>query len=285
MHRSINGLIVSETMTKGRIETNVCGRASSATCAIWLVCALIAWAGFLKAAVVEVHDEGSGTDYMSGEPITLPAAKLSPHLFENGAQCVMNRPHCVKPAAFDRSGTLDFNAGSGEVAGRPTNAFPSYLEGQQYVWFLQDVRHYTNYSCRVTVDRPSTFYLLVDNRVNEFGADKSFSDPVFGPPDTEWVREDGWVRVNTGLTPRITSTNRGDYVGIDEGCNGTLNQAYAVYQRNLPGPGSITLRTQFEGDIYCLVVSTNLPATGKAKGDQGGGSQLEDKVRSHSGRP
>ena len=224
---------------------------------------LTACLGDLQAAVVAVRDEGAGGDYMSGDPITLPAAALSTNRFGIGARCILNRSHCVKPALFNRAGQLELRQEPDAVptpVPNVTNGFPAYLEGQQYVRFLQDARHYTNYACTVTVDCPSTFYLLVDNRVNEFSTDKSHSDPVFGPPDTEWVQKDGWDRVNTGLTPAITSTSRGDYVGIDEGCNGTVNQCYAVYSKTLTRPGAITLRTQFEGNFYCLVVSTNLPA-------------------------
>ena len=125
------------------------------------------------------------------------------------------------------------------------------------MWFLQDVRHYTNYSCTVTVDCPSTFYLLVDNRVNDYLPESSYDDPTFGPPDTQWVLDDGWKRVNTGLTPLLTPTTAGDYLAIDEGNNGTLNQIYAVYAKTLNKPGSVTLGTEFDGNIYCLVVSTN----------------------------
>ncbi len=229
----------------------------------WIACMTVAWAGLAMAAVVGVQDEGAGNDYVSGEPIELPAARLSPNLFANGVHCIINRLHRVKPAEFDSAGRLELKRESDDVPTPVTHAtsdFPTYLEGQQYVWFLQDARHYTNYACTVTVDCPSTFYLLVDNRVNEFSDDKSYSDPVFGPPDTEWIQDDGWERVNTGLTPVITSTNRGDYVGIDEGGNGTVNQCYAVYRKTLNRPGAITLRTQFEGNFYCLVVSTNLNA-------------------------
>lgn len=222
---------------------------------------MLAGAAVAAAGVVSVRDEGQGNDYISGDPITLPGARLSTNRFGNGVQCVINRPHCVKPAAFDASGRILFDPNGGAKPTFGDSQFPAYLEGQEFVWFLQDVRHYTNYACTVTVDCPSTFYLLVDNRVNEFGADKSYTDPVFGPPDTEWIPADGWKRVNTGLTPVITPVNQGDYVGIDEGCNGTLNQLYAVYRKTLREPGSVTLRTQFEGNIYCLVVSTNLPVS------------------------
>ena len=265
----------------------------------WGVAALgvmLFWAAGLEAAVVSVQDEGVGNDYMSGEPITLPAARLSTNLFRNGAQVIRNRLHSARPATFGESGRLAYMRGepvpmtvdtttnlpaNGSGAARPpsattngpkggesasvTNGFPGYLEGQQYVWFLQDVRHYTNYSCTITVDCPSTFYLLVDNRVNDYFFDSSYDDPSFGPPDTQWMLDDGWKRVNTGLTPN----GAGDYVGIDEGDNGTINQVYAVYSRTLTNPGSIKLNTEFDGNIYCLVVSTNTLDPAKAAKEPG----------------
>ena len=265
-----------------------------------LCLALTALAGLSRAAVVSVRDSGAGCDYLSGEPITLPAASLSPNLFRNGAQVIRNRLHTARPMVLDSTGRLDHMKGepippaanggtnppaNGSGAKRSptsagdgpeglqtssaTNGFPAYLEGQQYVWLLQDVRHYTNYSCTVTVDCPSTFYLLVDNRVNDYLPGSEYDDPTFGPPDTQWVSDDGWKRVNTGLTPVVTPTTAGDYVAIDEGNNGSINQVYAVYARTLSKPGSITLGTEFDGNIYCLVVSTNPASLAKAAKEPG----------------
>jgi hypothetical protein len=280
-----------------RYPTLKFARRHSPPGARWVVALLVLLfcAGVLRAAVVDVHDQGAGNDYMSGEPITLPAAALNTNLFRNGAQVIRNRLHTARPVVFDSTGRLDFQTtwpkkqtanagtslpangshptGSGASSGNgadgldqaaATNGFPAYLEGQQYVWFLQDVRHYTNYSCTVTADCPSTFYLLVDNRVNDYLDDSSYNDPNFGPPDTQWFLKDGWKRVNTGLTPVVDPTHAGDYVGIDEGNKGTINQVYAVYARTLSKPGSITLGTEFDGNIYCLVVSTNPAPLAKA---------------------
>ena len=267
-----------------------------------LLLLLLFSADWSRSAVVSVQDKGAGTDYMSGDPITLPAAQLCTNLFWNGAQVIRNRSHTARPAVFDSLGRLSHKPSDPIAAlaeGRPNarangsgtkkqppasaeegvknrqgshgaNGFPAYLEGQQYVRFLQDVRHYTNYSCTVTVDCPSTFYLLVDNRVNDYARGSEYDDPTFGPPDTQWVLDDGWKRVNTGLTPVVTSTCAGDYVGIDEGNNGTINQVYAVYAKTLRKPGSITLGTEFDGNIYCLVVSTNpVPAAKAAEAPRG----------------
>jgi hypothetical protein len=241
------------------------------------------------AAGIEVKDSGMGCEYMSGQPITLPAASLSTNLFGPGAQVIRNRAHTAKAAEFDANGRLQFlrgeptyplsesaqvtqasstaNGATRSTSNTSTNGFPAYLIGRPYVWFLQNVRHYTNYSCTITVAHPATFYLLVDNRVNDYRDDSSNDDPVFGPPDTQWVLDDRWKRVNTGLTPEVTATCAGDYVGIDEGNNGSINQVYAVYAKRLDRPGAVTLHTEFDGNIYCLVIDTN--ATKLAEPKQG----------------
>jgi hypothetical protein len=207
---------------------------------------------FVFGSEIAVMDQGIGCDYASGEPIILPAAGLSTNLFGHGVNPIKNRQHTVQAAAFDSSGAL-----SHALSARPA-AFPAYLKGYPYVSFLQDVRHYTNYSCTVTVDCPSTFYLLVDNRVNDFNEFSSLNDPSFGPPDTEWISKDGWNRVNTGISPSIGGTNRGDYICIHEGGVGAISQFYSVYSKTLTNGGSLTFRTQFEGNMYCVVVATNV---------------------------
>lgn len=208
-------------------------------------------AGGVRAAVIEVEDSGEGNEYMSGEPITLPAASLSTNLFGVGMQVISNRMHTAHAAAFEPTGRLLMGDRP------PTNGFPSYLVGLPYVWLLQNVRHYTNYTCTVKVAHPATFYLLVDNRVNDYGRESPYDDPSLGPPDTQWILDDGWKRLNTGISPSTHKANKGDYVGIDEGNNGSLNNFYAVYTKTLDQPGSVTLRTEIDGNIYCLVIATN----------------------------
>jgi len=212
------------------------------------------------SAEITIADTGEGSDYLSGDPIKLPAARLGTNLFGPGVRLIINRRHIAQPAAFDSSFTLSRSESAAPCV------FPPYLVGNPYVTFLQEVRHYTNYSCTVTVDRPVTFYLLVDNRVNDFGELSSLDDPHFGPPDTEWIPQDGWKRVNTGISPPVGGTNRADYISIFEGGVGigAVDQFYAIYSKTLPTGGSINLRTQFEGNIYCLVIATNKSAAAKA---------------------
>lgn len=213
----------------------------------------LALARVLMGAEITVNDEGVGTEFMGGAPITLPGGALSTNAFGDGVFCIRNRPHCVHPAVFDSSGRLTLEPAA------VTNAFPAYLAGQPFVWFLQNVRHYTNYSCTITVDVPATFYLLLDNRLNDFGRDSELNDPSLGAPDTAWVLTDGWERVSTGLSPSYEGKPQGDYLMVDEGCNGSPNNFYAIYARQLSRPGSITLHSAYEGNIYCVVINTNQP--------------------------
>jgi hypothetical protein len=219
---------------------------------------LLAMAMLHARAEITVQDKGEGGDYMSGAPVKLPAAALSTNLFGEDVRPIQNRKHTVRPAVFDPSGAL-----SSEESGKRA-PFPEYLKGNPYVWFLQEVRHYTNYACTVTVNGPVTFYLLVDNRVNDFGDLSKFDDPVFGPPDTEWVLQDKWSRVNTGISPQVEGSHRPDYLqvyegGINEAGIQAVNQFYAIYSKTFTNGGKVTLRTQYQGNMYCLVIATNKP--------------------------
>jgi hypothetical protein len=225
--------------------------------ALWMVSAAV-------GAQIVIRDRAEGGDYMSGQPVTLPAAALSTNLFGENARPIWNRRHEVRAAAFDAAGALSVTE-----AAKPA-PFPNYLKGSPYVWFLQDVRHYTNYSCTISVNCPVTFYLLVDNRVNDFKEMSSLDDPSFGPPDTEWVLKDGWQRVNTGISPTAGTVSRPDYILIDEGGVNeygvqAIHQFYAIYSRAFPSGGSVTLQTQYQGNMYCLVVATNGIATSPRK--------------------
>lgn len=209
-----------------------------------------AWTGLGgQLEPVAVSDAGVGGDYQTGEPICLPSAALSTNRFGPGVQCIRNRPHCVRAAAFDSKGRLTFDS-----QGR-AGVFPPYLAGRPFVWFLQETRHYTNYTCSIRIARPSTVYLLIDNRVNDYLPDSSLDDPSLGPPDTQWVLAEGWTRVRTDLSPTLDGRPQGDFVGIDEGSNGSLNQFYAVYSKVITQAGVVTTRTGLDGNFYCVVIA------------------------------
>ena len=248
-------------------------KLSALALGVWMVCPRT-----LPAAITNIVD--SSTDLAA----SLPSAALSPSLFNSGVPCIRDRAHCPKPAAFYSDGRLSLST-TPDLPG----LFPAYLVGQQYVYFKQGTRTWTNYTATISVDQNSTAYLLVDNRVSDgvINSYSTFDDPVFGTnvlvytnavgnqcvdnvtptdfPLTQWVIDDGWTRVNTGLSPHYNNPGyciydlvQGDYLGIDEGCNVDLNQFYAVYTKTIPAGGSVTVQQQAGGfNMYSLVVSTN----------------------------
>ncbi len=146
--------------------------------------------------------------------------------FAEDADVYSDRSHEHNGVAFSGN-TLTTGAGS-------VVPLPAYLVGNEYVRFANDARDNGGYSATITVDVPSTFYLLVDNRVNGPAGNATSpntTDPVLGG-NLQWVIDGGWQRVNTGISPGGAP----DYTGVDESGNGNgagvgLNQFFAVYSK------------------------------------------------------
>jgi hypothetical protein len=138
-----------------------------------------------------------------------------------------DRTHQHNGAAFDTATGLLSTTGTNIVP------LPSYLLGGDFVQFANDARDDAGYSATVFADERSTWYLLVDNRVNGPAADNSSpnnSDPVLGGT-LNWVPNGNWERVNTGISPN----GQPDYTAVDEDGDGVgpgvgLNQFYSVYK-------------------------------------------------------
>ena len=105
-------------------------------------------------------------------------------------------------------------------------------------------------------DGVTTWYLLVDNRLDGQAGNKNSpnsTDPVLGG-NLQWIIDDGWVRVNTGISPNGLP----DYTGVDEGGDGFgpgqgLNQFYSVYSINAE---SVTLKGQGIGGSNMMALVT-----------------------------
>ena len=132
-----------------------------------------------------------------------------------------------------------FNGTMLSTTGSTTVPLPAYLLGADYIRFANDARENAGYSASITTDVLSTFYLLIDNRLNGpagSGGSSNTTDPLLGGT-LQWVIDGGWQRVDTGISPG----GQADYTGVDESGNGIgaglgLNQFYAVYK--LPNPGT-----------------------------------------------
>ena len=89
--------------------------------------------------------------------------------------------------------------------GADESGMPEYLVGGDYVKMINDVRYIKDYRLFITIDRPTSLYILVDDRAK--------------PP--KW------------LTDQFEDT--GDDIGMDEGPH--FNNTGSVLQRDLPGKG------------------------------------------------
>ena len=157
----------------------------------------------------------------------------TPHILGNNfgedSLTFSDRTHEHNGAAFDGGGLLS-------TSGTNIVPLPNYLLGGEYIRFANNARDNVPYFAAALADRPTNWYLLVDNRLNGPAGNTSSpnnSDPVLGGT-LQWVSDFGWTRVNTGISPN----GQADYTGVDEGGNAVgpgqgLNQFYSVY--TLPG--------------------------------------------------
>lgn len=181
------------------------------------------------ADIVSVVEEGLGGD---APAIFEPNGDgADGAVFGEDVLTFSDRTHQHNGAAFD-----DFT-GEPTVGGSIIVELPDYLVGNPYIRFANNARDNADYAATITTDVPSTFYLLIDNRLDGIAGSTGSSnstDPELGGT-LEWVLDGGWERVNTGISPEGLP----DYVAVDEGGDSVgpgegLNQFYSVYKFPVP---------------------------------------------------
>ena len=173
------------------------------------------WARGQSAMILEISEEGIGGD----------APAIIEQEFNEESLTFSDRTHQHNGAAFDNEGNLSTN-------GTQIIDLPNYLVGGDYIRFANNARDNNPYSAFVEADGITTWYLLVDNRLDGAAGNKNSpnnTDPVLGGT-LQWIIDDGWQRVNTNISPN----GQADYTGVDEGGDGFgpgqgLNQFYSVY--------------------------------------------------------
>jgi hypothetical protein len=135
-------------------------------------------------------------------------------------------------------------------------ALPSYLVGGEYIMNRNDNRDNATLTVTVTLSSPATVYVLVDNRLQ----DGAGGDPPTFDPNMQWLIDDGFLPVTTGLN-RTQDTTLPDEVGIDEGADGAgpgqgVNQWFSVYSKEFPA-GTVVLRQADNAgrNMYGVVVT------------------------------
>ena len=197
-----------------------------------------------NASITSVNESNLGGD----------AAAIIATNFAEDVDAFSDRSHEHNGAAFDGN-TLSTTGGT-------IVPLPGYLLGGDYVLFANNARDNAAYSAVVTTDVSSNFYLMIDNRVDGPGANAgspSTTDPVLGGT-LQWVIDNGWTRVNSGISPG----GQADYTGVDEGGNGSgagqgLNQFYSVFE--ISGATSATVGNNGVGGSN-MVALVAVPAAG-----------------------
>jgi MYXO-CTERM domain-containing protein len=227
-----------------------------------------------SAALVSVSQSVTGGNAVNAVPPQVEAG-----LFVDESFAFTNRTHEMTAARY-ASGTNLLS-----TTGDTLLAWPSYFNNAQWVANANDNRtagianDAASYTVTYTVNTPGIAYLLLDNRLNGTGSNATNSagttDPDLGG-SLAWVLNDGWVRVNTGITP---PGGTGDYVGIDEGASVAnaaarvhtgagnvagsgegLNQFFSVYSKEITTPGTFETRsirlTTGAGNMYVVAFAS-----------------------------
>jgi hypothetical protein len=159
----------------------------------------------------------------------------------------------LAPAFVDRTHAYSDDA---------TNSLPvpAYLVGKDYILSGNDNRDNATYRLDVTVSSPSTVYMLIDNRLSD---GDGATPPTFGPTSMQWILDEGWLATSNGLN-RTANAAVPDEVGFDEGTDGTINQYYSVYRKNVAAGTFALLQADNAGrNMYGVVVAAiPEPATG-----------------------
>ena len=153
------------------------------------------------------------TNGVANEPISGTGADdpYTVGLFEDLAPAFVDRNHAYTNAS-------------------DTVSIPSYLLRGEYIMSGNDNRDNADYKLDVTVANPSQAYMLIDNRLSD---GDNTTPPQLGADAMQWILDDGWAAVMTG-TNRAGDMMLPDEVGIDEGADGSINQWYSIYSKDVP---------------------------------------------------
>lgn len=191
--------------------------------------------------------------------------------FGEDVPCFTDRTHEYNGPRFDSA------TGLLSTTGDTIGVMPPYLVGGEYVSSLNTNRdNAAPFGINVTIGAQNvTAYLLIDNRNGNTGYTLPPTLGSGGAGLMAWVADDGWVQVNTGLSPN----GQPDFVGYDEGSTITdfsarphattpgglaygpgegLNQFATVYRKDFSAGSVINLKEQATGsNMYGLVVVPN----------------------------
>lgn len=247
-----------------------------AGCTLLVGATLASGAGYITS-VTDVNSEPAITNGVTSQRENDLGGTIVP--FGEDVFCFTDRNHQYNGVRFTAAGVLT-NAAT-PAADDVIVGLPSYLLGGEYVSTRNNNRTKTPFQLNVTVtlDQDVLAYLLIDNRVGD--ATANWTDPPTlgqgATPKMQWVIDDGWKIMNTGISPN----GQPDFGAIDEGGSITdflarpnansnlgvgpgvlVNNAFSIYRKGFKAGSTIVLKEQNAGNLnmYGLVVTPE-PAT------------------------
>jgi hypothetical protein len=222
------------------------------------VIALIAAPTFAQniTSVVETNGDNEATDTITakwtGQTFNVTVAN------EPVTGAVVGNPYTVgtfghlAPSFVDRNHAFSNHVGAAVPAGY---VIPAYLVGQEYIMSGNDNRDNATYILDVTVANPSTVYMLIDNRMSaDTAATDNADPPTFDATHMQWILDQAWIATSNGLN-RTANAAVPDEVPIDEGANGSIEQWYSVYRKDVPAGTFRLLQADNAGqNMYGVVV-------------------------------
>lgn len=176
-----------------------------------------------------VSNSGNGT-FFSGNLLTVAQnAGSSISVNYTVPQLGPSSPGTPVFAYSDRSHVWNGFGTSLGQAPDPLN-FPSYLQGADYVMTMNGNRNNvppTPLQIIVQTTGPGRAYLFIDNRLGDGVAQDA---PTLTSSLVQWINNDGWTLVNTGLKP-ADYTGSNDILGIDENNDASIDQYISIFTK------------------------------------------------------
>lgn len=223
--------------------------------------------------VVSVTDSGADapiTDAPSSQRENDKGGAIVP--FGEDVFTFTDRTHQYNGARFTAAGALTTTDPG--LADDVTIGLPSYLVGGEYISTRNNNRDNADFRLRITVNQQVNVFLLLDNRI---GDNNNANPATLGNGIMDWVLNEGWTMMNTGISPN----GQPDFGAVDEGgsisdfddrpagnvnlgvgAGVKINQFWTVWKKNFKPTEVIELKQQNAGGLNMYgVVITPEPAT------------------------
>lgn len=222
--------------------------SAAVTAAIVLGAAELGTAAVITG-VVETGGDNEATDTIPAKWTgqTFPVSVVN----EPVPGAVVGASYTVGPFRVAAPAYVDRNHAWTNASG--TILTPSYLLDGDYIMIGNDNRDNVGLRLDVTVNSSVRVYLLIDNRLGDAA---NGDPPGFSATNMQWVVDEGWTPVITGVN-HVNNPTYPDDIGIDEGADGSIQQWHSIYSKLFPA-GTFQLKQADNAgrNMYGVVVKS-----------------------------